>query len=814
VAHSWDREPGHLRVLVATAFAFAALDASALELGDAQVRSTLGENLDLRIPVTIAKGESIQPSCFTLSDGPAASVPRISGARVSLERSAAATYLRVRTDSVVSEPALVLGVVVACTGLPAEVRRDYSLLVDPRNTAQAPVAASAPSEDVAAPAPASFPSIATLIARIGDTLASIANAIFPGNAPARQSYIQALRDANPPLATIDERDPIPLDTEIALPDLRAFARARPSPATGIVAAPSAPVGGARTTPETRAPVREAKAPAPARKRAPAAAIEPRAPATELPPGTPREAVATTRATPAASKRRETVRNQTISPGFVLKLSSGEMDLSPSRSVDDRMRAQLRDRQLVLDADDQVAAVLALRDSVRHLESRVAELQLKLAGMPSSFPSTKAVESVAPAPVKTPPQTPAAPPKPPASSPPAVAAPPAPIERAPAPSPPVPIATPPAPAAAPPVSAATPPLPVAASPLPAATPPAPAAIRPAPVVTSSAPDAAAPAVTAPDKAEPPPPPAAAPSGMPAPVANKAPQPSAEIDWLYYGLWALAFLLAAAAILLAVRLARRRRNEAEYEAGEHTRETEGAPPDDEIVVALEPFGDDARHENEFDDDPEPPRRALDADVDIATRLPDNDAGDLRQRYIEERFPEIGKGAIVIDDPDSVVKGARLFYEDRAIARAVELLTFAIERHPGEVKSWLALFEIYRLEALPQEFADLARRFREQHGKSDYWRKVQYFGREIDPGNDLYAEKAFNTFETIGPAQAKRLADSSFDPIAENWLGAPMDFQNEVLANELRMALMATAGISESDLVPNPMPALRNVEMFTVA
>ena len=268
-------------------------------------------------------------------------------------------------------------------------------------------------------------------------------------------------------------------------------------------------------------------------------------------------------------------------------------------------------------------------------------------------------------------------------------------------------------------------------------------------------------------------------MPAPVANKSPQPPSEFDWLYYGLWVLAFLLAAAAVLLAMRLARRRRDEAEYDdAGEDAQEPEGAhpeeaPPDEEIVVALEPFADEAAFENE--PAPARPQRALDADVDIVTRFPDNNADDLRRRYIEERFPEIGKGAIVLDDPDSVVKGARLFYEDRAIARAVELLTFAIERHPGEVKTWLALFEIFRLEALTGEFAELARRFREEHGKSDYWRKVQYFGREIDPGNELYAEKALNTFETIGPAQARRLAaESSFDPIAENWLGAPMDFE----------------------------------------
>ena len=44
--------------------------------------------------------------------------------------------------------------------------------------------------------------------------------------------------------------------------------------------------------------------------------------------------------------------------------------------------------------------------------------------------------------------------------------------------------------------------------------------------------------------------------------------------------------------------------------------------------------------------------------------------------------------------------------------------------------------------------------------------------------------------------------------------MDFENDVLANELRNKLMARAGLGENDLVPNPMPALRNIEMFTVA
>jgi hypothetical protein len=48
-----------------------------------------------------------------------------------------------------------------------------------------------------------------------------------------------------------------------------------------------------------------------------------------------------------------------------------------------MRAQLRERLLILDADDQVAAMLSMRNSLKQLEARVAEMQLKLDSMPRS-----------------------------------------------------------------------------------------------------------------------------------------------------------------------------------------------------------------------------------------------------------------------------------------------------------------------------------------------------------------------------------------------------------------------------------------------
>ena len=81
-------------------------------------------------------------------------------------------------------------------------------------------------------------------------------------------------------------------------------------------------------------------------------------------------------------------------------------------------------------------------------------------------------------------------------------------------------------------------------------------------------------------------------------------------------------------------------------------------------------------------------------------------------------------------------------------------------GEVRPWLALFEIYRLERRTTEFAELARRFYEEHGNTEYWRKVRYFGREIDPGNFLYREDV-DALQTIAPGTARKEDAESFDP-----------------------------------------------------
>ena len=76
------------------------------------------------------------------------------------------------------------------------------------------------------------------------------------------------------------------------------------------------------------------------------------------------------------------------------------------------------------------------------------------------------------------------------------------------------------------------------------------------------------------------------------------------------------------------------------------------------------------------------------------------------------------------------------------------------------------------------------------------MQHIGRDLDPSNPLFA------------AALGRLGlpvDREFDPIAENWLNAPMDFTSDVLMAELRHSLLAEYRVTLSDLQgPQLVPA----------
>lgn len=744
---------------LALLFALAlAPNAFAVSFSNAELRSFLGEPLDARIAFQLQEGDEVEAACFALVREPRDGPQMLAEGVLTIERTRGGGVLRIRTVAPVVEPAVILRLRTACPGQNGQVVREYPLLLDPRFEAT--------------PASISSPAIAARIAATeGESLEGIAAKVHPGNADARRRYLSQLRELNPDLAAAGDNAVIATGTPIALADLRG-----PGPRT-----PQRPRSGAPPVESQPAPVASAPAAAPA-----AAAELPAAVASRPPPPPRRDRaerkpapritteIARHATAPAKSNRARPAR---AAPGFALRLSSQEIDLAPSARVDDRTRARLRERLQILDADDQVAAMLQMRNSLRQLETRVADMQLKLDSLlPMRPPPPKS--------------------EPARVEPPSAEAKPAPVE---------------------PANVETAPAPVAAPVEPPKVEPAQQQAQPAP---TAVPQQAAPA-------QPP---------NPGPV----PLPG----WL----WSVVGVLLGFVILIVIW--RRRRNRDAHAAGEWAQQAEDDEPADIRAVQHDPPTETMREDDDQltqrmdapassrapgEPAAAPPRAPapaesfeiaaevrpeLDSDSSLATRLKDDSSG-LRKRYLEERFPEVQNGTIVLEDPASVVKGARLFYEDGALTRAVELLQFAIEDNPSEVAPWLALFEIFRLERLTGQFAELANRFREGHGKTEYWRKVQFFGREIDPANALYRDGPLHALETIGPREAKRLAaglspqstSSNVDPIAENWLNAPMDFENEVLANELRMKLMAGYGLTEQDLVPNPMPALRGVEMFNV-
>jgi pilus assembly protein FimV len=717
------------------ALLFAAPGTDAVTLGKAELRSRLGEPLEARIPLAAEPGEALRGACFSLLTGPQGPLAA-SGARLELRHHAHGADLYVRSRAPLSDPEVAFAIALSCPGARGIDPVRYSLALSAASPMRA--ATIPPVLDRAA---APLPVVARLSARSGDTLASIAHAIFPGNAEARARYMAAMRRQNSALSGFGDDQPLTEGTQVALPDLHAFAATiPPSHAPRLAAA----VPHAASKPSSPAVPRLAQT-----LSAPRASEPPRS------AGATRTAARGEAASPvrtaAAPANPSAARGE---DGFQLRLSAPVMDLSPSDGMDERKRAELRERLLVLEADDRTAAMLAMRENIRRLESQVSALKLKLATLETA-PLAK--------PQSAAPKAEPVPPRPPSAAPKAELVPPK----------PQPVAPMPEPVAAKPQASA----PKADAPAPVAQPPK--------VAKPEAPVAKQPAPAA--KAEPPAKAAAAPARSPAPARTEASRdrPAAAQPWYLDRLWlaALATILIVAWVVLRARV--RSAEEPEIiEPPTEVPEAEGASalPDTEAPPTTEP------HDLAAGEEPE-----------MATRVPADDHAELRRRYMEERFPEIVNGTLVLEDERSVVKAARLLYDDGAAPRAIELLQFAIEQDPEALHPWLALFEIFRLEKLEGEFAHLAARFRDRHGATDEWRKVRSVGRSLDPGNPLYQGTEYGA-----PA----------DPEAEGWLRSPSDDAGRALAGELRAKLLSEAGVNEADLRDDPTPALRKAEMFSVA
>lgn len=324
-------------VIGVSALAWMAAPAYALNLSNMEVRSYLGQAFDAQINYSLAPGEEIDESCFKLvAPASADGLASLQSSTLSVTPSGPRGQLRIRGRQAINDPIIKVVLQVECAGS-AQLQREYVVLIDP------PIRYAAPTQEsslASAPRESASPTSRTAInaqpkeggdwsVQPGDSLAALAQTIHPRNRKARESLVRSMVDANPQFAGLAPEDPLPIGSTVLIPRLPQEAATAPK-APGQAAPPSA--AKARTKPAEHS----AKA-------------------------------ATKKSLPGEGNQ-----------GFRLKLSSGEVDLSLSNQLTEQDRAPLREKQLLLDADDQVSNLLALKNSVKELQAQLADMQAQLA----------------------------------------------------------------------------------------------------------------------------------------------------------------------------------------------------------------------------------------------------------------------------------------------------------------------------------------------------------------------------------------------------------------------------------------------------
>ncbi len=301
------------------------LSSSAMLFGELSLHSYLGQPLRASIPLKANPGEELDSRCFSLAypENQSEYASYLTQARLELVESGGQFQLLIRSAQAINEPFLRLLVQANCGQ--GHLSRKFTLLLDPVEYSQALPSAVKP----AAQQPVSEAQEQLIWeARQGETLRSIAASLYPRQMRMQRNLMRAMREANPELRDTPADAPLPEGGVIHVPALRPIA-SKPVPSVGAASKP---------------------------RRAAAAAKESVAdPIAQVPP-----------TLPAAQEG-----------GFRLKLSTADLDMSMLGKMTEAQRQQLREKQLLLDADDQVANFLSMKNRIRQLEEQIDSMQKAL-----------------------------------------------------------------------------------------------------------------------------------------------------------------------------------------------------------------------------------------------------------------------------------------------------------------------------------------------------------------------------------------------------------------------------------------------------
>ena len=141
------KKPSKLKTaLVAVSGGLAAVPASALELGDIKVHSTIGQPLRASIAYALGPNEALSDTCVSLqSGGPSNGLPSIGGASMIVTDG----VIAITGSSIVREPLVTMRLNVNCP-YTAQLTREYMMFIDPPGALREAVATNS---QVAASAP-------------------------------------------------------------------------------------------------------------------------------------------------------------------------------------------------------------------------------------------------------------------------------------------------------------------------------------------------------------------------------------------------------------------------------------------------------------------------------------------------------------------------------------------------------------------------------------------------------------------------------------------------------------------------------------
>jgi hypothetical protein len=155
-------------------------------------------------------------------------------------------------------------------------------------------------------------------------------------------------------------------------------------------------------------------------------------------------------------------------------------------------------------------------------------------------------------------------------------------------------------------------------------------------------------------------------------------------------------------------------------------------------------------------------------------------IRDRYIGARFPGVARSAADLENPQRVVKAARLYFEDGQSDTALELLDVAIEQDSRAEALWLAQLEILFLTRNAPRYVETARAFHAMHHASEAWQEVARLGRALAPGEGLFgAASGPRDHDHYGPW-----------PDLPNWIQANWDLTAEVVAADFHRMMKQRA------------------------